>query len=44
MYIAQAVPAVGIGVLFAVLRLRGPLEQLAHSVSELARYRRVGVG
>ena len=44
MYIAQAVPAVGIGILFAVLRLRGPLEQLAHSVSELARYRRVGVG
>ncbi|MBT2514254.1 heparan-alpha-glucosaminide N-acetyltransferase domain-containing protein [Arthrobacter sp. ISL-30] len=44
MYLAQALPAVGIGILFAVLGWRGPLEQLAHSASQLARYRRVGVG
>lgn len=44
MYWAQALTAVVIGVCFAVLRRRGPLEWLAHQASRLGSYRPAVVG
>lgn len=44
MYWAQALTAVAIGVLFAVLRRRGPLEWVAHTASKLGSHRPAAVG
>ncbi|MFF1828169.1 heparan-alpha-glucosaminide N-acetyltransferase domain-containing protein [Paenarthrobacter sp. NPDC058040] len=44
MYWAQALAAVAIGVGFALLRRRGPLEWLAHQASRLGSYRPAAVG
>ncbi|MFJ5955783.1 heparan-alpha-glucosaminide N-acetyltransferase domain-containing protein [Paenarthrobacter sp. NPDC092416] len=44
MYWAQALTAVGIGVCFALLRRRGPLEWVAHQASRLGSYRPAAVG
>ncbi|MFE4195481.1 heparan-alpha-glucosaminide N-acetyltransferase domain-containing protein [Paenarthrobacter sp. NPDC056912] len=43
-YWTQALAAVGIGVCFALLRRRGPLEWLAHQASTLGSYRPAAVG
>lgn len=44
MYWAQALTAVAIGVCFAVLQLRGPLEWVAHTASRLGSHRPAAVG
>lgn len=44
MYWTQALAAVGIGVCFALLRRRGPLEWLAHQAARLGSYRPAAVG
>ncbi|MBO1267423.1 heparan-alpha-glucosaminide N-acetyltransferase domain-containing protein [Arthrobacter cavernae] len=44
MYWTQAIAVVGIGVLFALLRRRGPLEWLGHQAFRLGRYRPAVVG
>ncbi|MEV7663925.1 heparan-alpha-glucosaminide N-acetyltransferase domain-containing protein [Paenarthrobacter sp. NPDC089316] len=44
MYWAQALCAIGIGVCFALLRRRGPLEWAAHTASRLGSYRPAAVG
>jgi hypothetical protein len=43
-YWAQALAVSAIGVAFALLRRRGPLEWLAHQASRLGSYRPAGVG
>lgn len=44
MYWTQALGAIGIGVCFALLRRRGPLEWAAHMASRLGSYRPAAVG
>ena len=44
MYWTQALTAVAIGVCFALLRRRGPLEWVAHTASKLGSYRPAAVG
>ncbi|TVU60410.1 DUF1624 domain-containing protein [Paenarthrobacter nitroguajacolicus] len=44
MYWTQALAAVAIGVCFALLRRRGPLEWVAHTASKLGSYRPAAVG
>ncbi|WP_369746374.1 heparan-alpha-glucosaminide N-acetyltransferase domain-containing protein [Paenarthrobacter sp. AMU7] len=44
MYWTQALCAVAIGVCFALLRRRGPLEWVAHTASKLGSYRPAAVG
>lgn len=44
MYWAQAIAAVAIGALFALLGRRGPLEWLGHQAFRLGRYRPAAVG
>ncbi|MCT9871172.1 DUF1624 domain-containing protein [Paenarthrobacter aurescens] len=44
MYWAQAFTAIAIGVCFALLRRRGPLEWVAHTASRLGSYRPAAVG
>ncbi|MCP2046220.1 UNVERIFIED_ORG: putative membrane protein [Paenarthrobacter nicotinovorans] len=44
MYWTQALGAIGIGMCFALLRRRGPLEWVAHMASRLGSYRPAAVG
>lgn len=43
MYVAQALVAVAVGTVFAVLKWRGPLEWVAHAANQVGRFQRPGV-
>jgi uncharacterized membrane protein len=43
MYIAQALVAVAVGTVFALLKWRGPLEWVAHAANQVGRFQRPGI-
>jgi uncharacterized membrane protein len=43
MYVAQALVAVAVGTVFALLKWRGPLEWVAHAANQVGRFQRLGI-